>query len=83
MIEEKKILIYQMCLDHTKNLIFTCGFEHNIYIYDFHDDTYIYKLEGHNLSFNTLNEYENELISLDIMVILKFGILIIIIIFNL
>ena len=62
--------IYQMCLDHTKNLIFTCGFEHNIYIYDpYHDDTCIYKLEGHNSSVNTiaLNEYENELISLDIM----------------
>ena len=62
--------IYKMCLDHTKNLIFTCGFEHNIYIYDpFHDDTCIYKLEGHNSSVNTiaLNEYENELISLDIM----------------
>ena len=33
-------------------LIFTCGFEHNIYIYDFHDDTCIYKLEGHNSSVN-------------------------------
>ena len=38
-----------------------------------HDDTYIYKLEGHNSSVNTiaLNEYENELITLDIMANIK------------
>ena len=32
-----------------------------------HDDPFIYKLEGHNSSINTisLNEYEKELISLD------------------
>ena len=48
-------------------LIFTCGFELNIYIYDYYDDTCIYKLKGHNSSVNTisLNEYEKELISLD------------------
>ena len=44
-----------------------------------HDDPYIYKLEGHNSSVNTiaLKEYENELISLNNMVILKFEIFII------
>ena len=43
------------------------------FIVENHDDTYIYTLEGHNSSVNTiaLNEYENELISLDIMANIK------------
>ena len=48
-------------------------------IFENHDDPCIYKLEGHNSSVNTiaLKEYENELISLNNMVILKFEIFII------
>ena len=62
--------VYAMAFDSHKNLLFTCGFDHNIYVYDpYIDGTAIYKLTGHSWSLNSIdvNEKESELISLDIL----------------
>ena len=62
--------IYSMAYDSIRNLLFTCGFNHDIYVYDpYIDGASIYKLSGHSCSINSLdtNEKESELISLDIL----------------
>ena len=62
--------IYQIEYNLMKNLIFTCGFDHSIYIYDpFIDGYCIQKLVGHNYSINSIacNIYNDELISIDII----------------
>ena len=61
--------IYQIEYNINKNLIFTCGFDHNIYIYDpFINGNCIQKLKGHNWSVNSIscNIANDELISIDI-----------------
>lgn len=66
--------IYQIEYNINKNLIFTCGFDHNIYIYDpFIDGNCIQKLIGHNWSVNSIacNRISDELISFDINGIIK------------
>lgn len=62
-----------MAYDNTKNLLFSCGFDHNIYVYDPYISFHVYKLGGHYGSINTIicNEKENELISMDIFGNLK------------
>ena len=62
--------IYSMAYDSIRNLLFTCGFNHDIYVYDpYIDGASIYKLSGHSCSINSVdtNEKESELISLDIL----------------
>ena len=62
--------IYQIEYNQLKNLIFTCGFDHNIYIYDpFIDGYCIQKLIGHNYSINSIacNKDNDEFISIDII----------------
>ena len=62
--------IYSMAYDSIKNLLFTCGFNHDVYVYDpYIDSASIYKLSGHSCSINSIdtNEKEGELISLDIL----------------
>ena len=62
--------IYSMAYDSIRNLLFTCGFNHDIYVYDpYIDGSSIYKLSGHSCSINSIdtNEKESELISLDIL----------------
>ena len=62
--------IYSIAYDSFHNLLFACGFNHDIYVYDpYIDNSSIYKLTGHTSSINSIqiNEKENELISLDIM----------------
>ena len=62
--------IYQIEYNMMKNFIFTCGFDHNIYVYDpFIDGYCIHKLVGHNYSINSIacNIYNDELISIDII----------------
>ena len=62
--------IYQIVYEQNKNLIFTCGFDHDIFIYDpYIDSNAIYKLIGHNISINSIaiNPIDDELISLDIV----------------
>ena len=61
--------IYQIEYNINKNIIYTCGFDHNIHIYDpFIDGHCIQKLEGHNWSINSIScdRISNELISIDI-----------------
>ena len=62
--------VYSMAYDSIRNLLFTCGFNHDIYVYDpYIDGSSIYKLTGHSSSINCIdtNEKESELISLDIL----------------
>ena len=62
--------IYQIEYNIIKNLIFTCGFDHSIYVYDpFIDGYCIQKLVGHNYSINSIafNVVSDELISIDII----------------
>ena len=66
--------IYSMVFDPKKNQIYTCGFEHEIYIYEpYNNDNAKYKLKGHNTSVNSLviNPELNELISMDVSGIIK------------
>ena len=62
--------IYQIIYDSNKNLLFTCGFDHDIYIYDpYIDGNAVYKLCGHNWSINSIaiNSADDELVSIDIL----------------
>ena len=65
--------IYNMVFDPNKNQIFTCGFEHEIFVYEPYNNNAIYKLKGHNGSINSLaiNPNLNELISIDVLGIIK------------
>jgi hypothetical protein len=66
---EQKTGIYQFVYDPFKNYLYTCGFDHNIYVYDpYNDESSIYQLKGHNASVKSLslNLENNELISIDI-----------------
>ena len=61
--------IYQIDYDIVKNLIYTCGFDHDIYVYDpYVDSKCILKLKGHNYSINSISyDYsDNIFISIDI-----------------
>lgn len=60
--------IYHLAYDAQKNLLFSCGFDHNIYVYDPYISFHVYKLSGHYGSITNLvcNDKDNELISLDI-----------------
>ena len=68
-IDEQKTSIYQFVFDPFKNYLYTCGFDHNIYVYDpYNEESSIYQLKGHNSSVKSLslNLESNELISIDI-----------------
>ena len=67
---DQKTGIYQIDYDINKNLIYTCGFDHDIYIYDPYVDTKcIHKLKGHNYSINSIAciNSDNDFISIDIL----------------
>ena len=66
---DQKTGIYQIDYNINKNLIFTCGFDHDIYIYDpYVDGRCVQKLTGHNYSINSIAciNSENEFVSIDI-----------------
>ena len=66
---DQKTGIYQIEYDMSKNLIFTCGFDHDIYIYDpYVDSRCVHKLRGHNYSINSISSINSgsEFISIDI-----------------
>ena len=66
--------IYNVIFDTKKNYLYTCGFEHDIFIYDpYSNNKAVYKLKGHNGSVNSisLNPNINELVSIDILGIIK------------
>lgn len=60
--------IYNIVYDTSKNLLFACGFDSKIMVYDPYIDNEIYSLDSHMVSITNLiiNEKENELISYDI-----------------
>ena len=67
--DDQKTGIYQITYDEIKKLIFTCGFTHDIHIYDpYIDGVSINKLSGHNYGVNSIgcNENINEFVSIDI-----------------
>ena len=66
---DQKTGIYQIDYDLSKNLIYTCGFDHDIYIYDpYVDSKCILKLKGHNYSINSIAyiDSDNIFVSIDI-----------------
>ena len=66
---DQKTGIYQIEYDLSKNLIYTCGFDHDIYIYDpYVDSRCIHKLKGHNYSINSIAciNSDNDFVSIDI-----------------
>ena len=71
---DQKTGIYQILYNYNTNHIYTCGFEHDIFIYDpYIDNEAIYKLKGHKSSVNSIQliPENNELISIDILGIIK------------
>ena len=71
---DQKTCIYQVIYDYIKNHIYTCGFEHDIFIYDpYIDNEAIYRLKGHKSSVNSiaLIPQNNELLSVDILGTIK------------
>ena len=66
---DQKTGIYQITYDEIKKLIFTCGFTHDIHIYDPYIDGFsINKLQGHHYGVNSIgcNEAIDEFVSIDI-----------------
>ena len=71
---DQKTAIYSMVYDPWGNKIFTCGFEHEIFIYEpYNGENAVYKLKGHNSSISSLVIISklNELISIDVLGIIK------------
>ena len=71
---DQKTGIYKILYNYNLNHIYSCGFDHDIYVYNpYIDHEAIYKLKGHKCSVNSiaLNELNNELISIDISGIIK------------
>ena len=66
---DQKTIVYQVVYNPYKNRIYTCGFEHEIFVYDpYNEDNAVQKLKGHMASISSLsfNKENNELISIDI-----------------
>ena len=71
---DQKTGIYQLLYDYKKNHIYSCGFEHDIFIYDpYVDEESIYRLKGHKSSVCSiaLMPDNNELLSIDILGTIK------------
>ena len=62
--------IYHLEYNSNKNQIYSCGFDHSIYVYNpYHEENAIYKCKSHLSSINSIsfNSKTNELISVDIL----------------
>ena len=71
---DQKTIVYQVVYNPVKNRIYTCGFEHEIYVYDpYNEDTAVEKIKGHMSSISSIafNLENNEFISVDIQGIMK------------
>ena len=71
---DQKYGVYQILYNYNMNHIYSCGFEHDIFVYDpYTDKEAIFKLKGHKSSINSiaLIPENNELISIDISGIIK------------
>lgn len=66
--------IYQMLYDTDRFLIFTCGFDHDIHVYDpYVEKNAVYKLTGHKGSICSISidQMSGEMVSIDILGIIK------------
>ena len=71
---DQKTIINQVIYNSIMNRIYTCGFEHEIYVYDpYNGEKALKKLVGHNSSISSIsfNKESNELVSIDISGIMK------------
>ena len=71
---DQKTIINQVIYNPVTNRIFTCGFEHEIYVYDpYNGEKAMKKLTGHNASISSIGfkKESNELVSIDISGIMK------------
>ena len=71
---DQKTIINQVIYNPIMNRIYTCGFEHEIYVYDpYNGEKALKKLLGHNASISSIsfNKESNELVSVDISGIMK------------
>ena len=67
---DQKTGIYQLLYDYNTNHIYSCGFEHDIFIYDpYIDNEAVYRLKGHKSSVKSiaLIKENQELLSIDIL----------------
>ena len=65
---DQTTIIYQVIYNPIKNRIYTCGFEHEIYVYDpYNEENAIQKIKGHMSSISSIsfNKENNEFISID------------------
>ena len=72
--KDQKTIVYQAIYNPIKNRIYTCGFEHEIYVYDpYNEEIAVEKIKGHMSSISSIsfNEENNEMISIDIQGIMK------------
>ena len=71
---DQKTIVYQVIYNPIKNRIYTCGFEHEIYVYDpYNEEIAVEKIKGHMSSISSIsfNREINEMISIDIQGIMK------------
>ena len=71
---DQKTIVYQVIYNPIKNRIYTCGFEHEIFVYDpYNEENAVEKIKGHMSSISSLsfNEENNEIVSIDIQGIMK------------
>ena len=71
---DQKTGVYQLLYEPKKNHIYSCGFEHDIFVYDpYIDNEAVYRLKGHKSSVNSiaLIPENNELLSIDILGTIK------------
>ena len=71
---DQKTIIYQIIYNPINNRIYSCGFEHEIYVYDpYIEDNAVQKIKGHMSSISSIsfNKDNNEFISIDIQGIMK------------
>ena len=71
---DQKTIIYQVVYNPFKNRIYTCGFEHEIFVYDpYNEENAVEKIKGHMSSISSLsfNKDNNEMISIDIQGTMK------------
>ena len=72
--KDQKTIINQIIYNPIINRIYTCGFEHEIYVYDpYNGEKAMKKLIGHNSSISSIsfNKETNELVSIDNQGIMK------------
>ena len=53
---DQKTIVYQVIYNPIKNRIYTCGFEHEIFVYDpYNEENAVEKIKGHMSSISSLS----------------------------